>query len=165
LEQGSGDQAEVKVAAEYPLSADGDAPMTLAVLPNVCVLEKIQLIQGTIATGINETSVAPSKRNKHLRIFELSREEPFNITENTQKNIINPSKTAEVDVYPHQIQFNSRRDPKFLAFALSTGDVAVVSYPTLEVVYKTTVDGGDIYGLHFPPTEDPDTVKHFPRIT
>jgi hypothetical protein len=106
--------------------------------------------------------VSPSKRNKHLRIFELSTEEPLKITETTQKNITNPSKTAEADVYPHQIQFNSRTDPTFLAFALSTGDVAVASYPALEVVYKTTVDG-DIYGLHFPPTKDSDTVEYFHR--
>jgi hypothetical protein len=122
----------------------------------------MQLIQGTIATGINEPSVAPNKRNKHLRIFGLSTEEPLKITETSQKNIINPSKTAEADIYPHYIQFNSRTDPKFLAFALSTGDVAVVSYPALEVVYKTTVDG-DIYGLDFPPTEDPDTVNYVQR--
>lgn len=74
--------------------------------------------------------------------------------------MLNPSTAIISDIYPHQVRFNSRTDPTFLAFALSSGDVAIISYPSLDLVYKINVDT-DIYGLDFSPSENSNTVWRF----
>ena len=94
--------------------------------------------------------------NKHLRIFEITSGKTLKITPKLQKQVFPISTPFNPDHYQRQTRFNRSTDPSLLAIASTSGDLSVVSFPTLDTLYSTKADG-EIYSLDFSPADN-DTV-------
>lgn len=116
-------------------------------------------MKGTIITGINQSeSIVSSKaQNRHLRIFEIINTpgNPPKIAIKLQKQVFSPSIPFNTDHYQRLTKFS--KSENLLGVTSTSGDLAVLSYPSLEVVYSVKVDG-DVYSIDFSPADN-DTVR------
>jgi len=141
------------------LSSDEDAPMTLAVTSKVFRRLRSTDGKGTIVTGINqsESFISENKQNRHLRFFKSSGQ----ISPKLAKQVFTPSIPFNTDQYQRLTRFNRLQDPNLLAISSNSGDLSILSFPSLDIVYSTSVSE-DISSIDFSPADN-DTVRHFPE--
>jgi hypothetical protein len=74
-----------------------------------------------------------------------------------QKEIFAPTLPFDTDIYQRLTRFNRLGDPTLLGISLTSGDLSILSFPSLETVYSMKAEG-DVLSMDFSPAAN-DTVR------